>query len=185
MCLPAFNPAAGIVDGAGVVGGDLMDSIFGPHAHLLLGPTIEFAMYHGFFVALFHLLPAKATPVSELGACAFVVFVVYTSWFENYLVKRPGQIMLRLANAPNVWPLELLGVLLLIFTVYVACAFSFGLSSPIALPSWACRSCFGRPLPDTISLPVLHFPCWPAAFLISWAVIIAIWLCLPLPANLS
>ena len=99
-------------------------------------------MYHAFFVALLHLLPAKATPVSELGACAFVVFVVYTSWFENYLVKRPGQIMLRLANAPNVWPLELLGVLLLIFTVYVACAFSFGLSSPIALPSWACRSCF-------------------------------------------
>ena len=179
MCLPAFNPAAGIV------GGDLMDSIFGPHVHLLLGPTIEFAMYHAFFVALLHLLPAKATPVSELGACAFVVFVVYTSWFENYLVKRPGQIMLRLANAPNVWPLELLGVLLLIFTVYVACAFSFGLSSPIALPSWACRSCFGRPLPDTISLPVLHFPCGPAAFLISWAVIIAIWLCLPLPANLS
>ena len=94
-------------------------------------------------------------------------------------------ISLRFVNS-NYHPFtEVLELALLALVLYVATAFSFGLSEPLHLPRWASgRACLGYKLPEVVRLPTLHFPCGMLAVGLAWVIFVGVPSVLPLPEAL-
>ena len=136
--------------------------------------------------ALFVLLPSRATPFSAIGSCALGSYVLYLGFIEPVTLITMGN-SVRFVNAPYHPHTEVFQLGLLAVTALVGASFSFGLSSPFNLPSWAAKaSSLGGVLPPaaTLRVPVVNFPAGKFAFLLAWVVMLAIPNCLIVPPEM-
>jgi len=83
----------------------------------------------GWLVALLYLLPARATPLSQIGGCTFVAFVVFSSWIEPRAIHAYSRLALarRLVCSPH-WIMELLALYSLAALCMLAGSVSFQMS---------------------------------------------------------
>ena len=135
------------------------------------------------FASLMHLAPTRRTYAVALGETALVQFIMFATVVQKFVDSKllvPDRIMPPV-GAPAAGLTTFLATLLVTATSILSCSFSFGLSSSLAVPTWAVSHCAWLQRIGPLRLPLLRFPCGLTAFLLAWLINLAIPALWPLP----
>lgn len=157
---------------------------------------VDLALTLGLFASLLNLLPSKPTVLAGLGACTFVLYVMYMSFLEPHFFWAklswgdPGhslQIARRVLTMTDDPVVEIILITLLAGVAQIAASFSVGFTAPVDLPNWlrsgTSRYCGGWTLPEHVKFPKLTSPCGTLVVSLAWITLLSIPYLIPLPSS--